>query len=165
MMKSLRQVVLCVAAVCFGLAPASAGTPSLLEFDLRSLEAPEVHRLTRYQGKPVLMVFFEPECSWCLRQVKAINKLGSRCGESFEALAIGVNGSRARLQKELRRLRPDFPAYQASPQLIESLGGIPATPLSFLGDASGGYVNWLRGYAAEDELEAFMQSTGLVRCE
>lgn len=135
---------------------ALASNAYLLDFELRSLEEPVVHDLGRYEGKPVLMMFFEPDCSWCYRQVRTINRLGEDCGAKFTAIAIGVNGNRAALQKELRRLRPDFPAYQASPALMEAIGEIDATPLSLLGDSNGDFLNWARGYLPEDELAAFI---------
>ena len=135
---------------------ALASNVYLLDFELRSLEQPEVHELQRYEGKPVLMVFFEPNCSWCYRQVKAINEVGEQCSDEFAAIAIGVNGNRQSLQKELRRLRPEFPAYQASPRLLESLGGIDATPLSLLSNADGEFANWSRGYLPADKLLSFM---------
>ena len=143
---------------------AYAGGVSLLEFELRSLDQPEAHALERYEGKPVIMVFFEPECSWCLRQVRAINEIDEMCGDEFDALAIGVNATRAALQKELRRLRPNFPAYQASPELLESLGGIPATPISLLGDARGEFVSWARGYKKVDELLSLMREDAGLAC-
>lgn len=139
---------------------ADSVAPSLLDYELRSLAAPDVHSLLRYRGKPVLMVFFEPECTWCFRQVRAINALGKGCAGTFTALAVGVNGSRESLRKELRRLKPDFPAYQASAELMASLGGVPATPLTLLGDTRGGYLSWLSGYAPEDRLADFMRTGG-----
>lgn len=157
-----RYFAIGVAAVTVLVSATFASNVSLLDFELRSLEQPEVHALQRYEGKPVLMMFFEPDCTWCYRQVRAINDIGRQCGDTFSAIAIGVNGNRQALQKELRRLRPDFPAYQASPELLESLGGIDATPLSLLGNADGDFANWARGYMPSDKLVSLMQdSTGL----
>ena len=73
---------------------AQEAAPSLLGFELRSLQAPEVHSLERYRGRPLLMVFFQPECTWCLRQFKAINQLSKSCESGFEAVAIGFRGNR-----------------------------------------------------------------------
>lgn len=142
-----------------------AGSVYLLDFELRSLEEPVVHHLERYEGKPVLMMFFEPDCSWCYRQVRTINRLGEDCGEGFTALAVGVNGNRTALQKELRRLRPDFPAYQASPALVQAIGTVDATPLSLLGDANGDFVDWARGYLPTERLREFVQTSGDLHCD
>ena len=134
---------------------ANITAPSLLEFELRSLAEPEVHSLERYKGRPVLLVFFQPDCNWCLKQFRVVNELSNQC-DNFEAIAIGIHGNRSDLRKELRRLRPSFPAYQASPRLIDTLGDLITTPLSLLGDRDGNFVNWIRGYADQDQLRAFI---------
>lgn len=138
------------------------GSASILDFQLRSLQEPEVHSLTMYEGKPVVLVFFQPECNWCAKQVRAINSLREQC--DFEALAVGVGGSRVELRKELRHLRPAFPAYQASPELIEELGGVVATPFTLLGNPNGEFLNWGRGFLPEKELQKLMRSSGQTGC-
>ena len=143
-------------------AVAAGEQTSLLNFELKSLQEPERHALSRYEGKPVIMVFFQPECNWCLKQVRAINMLREQC--EIEAIAVGTGGNRAALRKELRRLRPGFPAYQASPRLIEELGGVVATPITLLGDANGDFVSWSRGFLEERQLLELMRSSGQTDC-
>lgn len=144
---------------------ATLTAPSLLDYELKRLDAPEVEPLRQFQGKPVLMMFFEPDCSWCFRQVRTLNALAERCPNGFQALAVGVNGNRSHLKKELRRLRPDFPAFEASPALLAALGGVPATPFTLLGDANGSYLNWTRGYLPEQDLEQFLAAQGIQACD
>ena len=110
------------------------------------------------------MVFFQPECTWCLRQFKAINDLAESCSQSFEAVAVGFRGNRNELRKELRRLRPQFPAYQASPRLLDSVGDIEATPLILVGDSDGGLVTWMRGYIPRDQLLEALNQAGALAC-
>ena len=140
------------------------GQASLLEFELKSLTEPEVHALTRYQGKPLLMLFFQPDCNWCLRQVRAINELSDQCNGAFAAVAVGVRSSRGQLRKELRRLRPAFPAYEASPSLLEALGGVDSTPVMLLGDANGDFVTWMRGFLDTERLQTVLTEASLVHC-
>lgn len=148
-------------ALCLTLLPASPAssdesTPSLLTYDLKSLEEPEIRSLTRYRGKPIVMVFFQPDCNWCAKQIRAINELHEQCQGDFGAIAIGVSGSRSELRSELRRLRPDFPAYQASPHLIEQMGGVETTPVLLLGDSDGRFVDWASGFIPLEQLRAFI---------
>lgn len=138
--------------------------PSILDFELRSLEAPESHRLQRYEGRPVALVIFEPDCTWCRRQVQALNAMQAQCGAGFGAIAVGVNGNRRSLQLELRSVRPDFPAYQASPAFVAAVGGVTGTPVTLLGDANGRFVTWLRGYAPPERLAEALQSAGAGDC-
>ena len=150
--------------IAFGVVHANGQTASLLDFELRSLQEPDVHSLIRYQGKPVLMLFFQPDCGWCFRQVRVINELAEQCDDGFEAVAVGVRGSRGELRKELRRIRQDFPAYQASPRLLEALGGVETTPLMLVGDDEGDLVTWMRGYIATDRLHTVLDEAGLADC-
>ena len=157
----MRSTVLSLLLLAFS--PAISGEQAnLLDFELKSLLQPEYHALGRYEGRPLVMVFFQPECNWCAKQVRAINELRERC--DFEAIAVGVGGTRAELRKELRRIRPDFPAYQASPRLIEAMGGVLATPMTLLGDADGAFLNWSRGFLSGGKLQQLMQTSGQTAC-
>ncbi|MDP6374391.1 MAG: redoxin domain-containing protein [Pseudomonadales bacterium] len=163
-MNTVRLCCFLLASLSSVLALSDSNNVSLLDYELKSLSAPERHTLSRYNGKPVLMVFFEPGCSWCFRQVRAINRLHQRCEGHFEALAVGVNGTRASLMKEINTLRPRFPAYQASPELLRSIGGIPATPFTLLGDTGGDFVGWMRGYVNDNDLHTHLKQVTALSC-
>ncbi len=150
---------LCAAGLLPGLLLAAAN-PSLLDYSLKRLDEPSSESLGGHRGKPVLMLFFQPECNWCFKQVRVINALPGNCRESFTALAVGVNGGRSDLKRELQKLRPEFPAYQASPQLLSDLGGVPATPFALLGSADGAFHSWMRGYIPESKLRASLSALG-----
>ncbi len=155
-MSSRRALLLALALTL----PVHAGAnPNLLDFELKSLQAPETHDLERYEGSPVLMVFFKPDCSWCFRQVKAFNTFMESC--DIAPIAVGVNGDRSALKKALRRLRPDFPAYQASADLLASLGEVPATPFTLVSRPSGEFATWLRGYVPLEQLSKELTEVGI----
>lgn len=157
----MRQLLACFCILACSSA-IGGDSASLLDFTLKNLREPEFHTLTKYEGKPVLVTFFQPECNWCAKQVRAINKLQEQC--DIEAILIGVGGNRVELRRELRRLRPAFPAYQASPELIEALGGVPATPVTLFGDAEGNFLNWSRGFLPGQKLQELMRAFGQTSC-
>lgn len=130
---------------------------SLLDFELRSLSAPERHTLEQYQGAPMLMMFFEPECSWCARQFRVLDKLQAECEGSFNPIAVGINGSRRELLEEYRKQSPAIPTYQASSRLVAVVGGVPATPFTLVADAQGQPLGWLRGYMSEEKLRVIVE--------
>ncbi|MFA0809732.1 TlpA family protein disulfide reductase [Microbulbifer epialgicus] len=144
--------------------PSIAQGSSLLDLELRSLTRPERTSLMLYRGQPALMVFFEPECSWCFRQVRAINQLLAQCPGQFQPLAVGTNGSRWALQAEYHRLRPDFPAFQVNSELLDKVGSIPATPFTLLIDRSGAPAGWLRGFTPKERLQLVMAERLQVTC-
>ena len=156
--------LVCLWTVLLAPAYADEAAPSLLDFELRSLAGPEVHSLQAYAGKPVVLLFFQPECNWCLRQVRSLNELKRECDDGFNAVLVGVRGTRSELRTELRRLKPDFAAYQASPSLLEAIGGVETTPLMLVGDAEGRFVTWMRGFIPEDEFLASLSEAGPMGC-
>ena len=98
------------------------------------------------------MTFFQPDCGWCLRQARALNRLHQTCGADISLLAVGVHGSRRELKQELRRLRPRYAAYQASAALLASLGGAPPTPFSLVAGRDGRFLAWMQGYLPPEEV-------------
>lgn len=137
----------------------------LLDFSLRSLkQSGGTQRLDVYKGKPVLMIFFEPNCSWCFKQVKVVNRLQQQCESSFQPLAVGVHGNRQQLKQESRRLKAAFPTLQASAEMLRRIGKVKATPLLVLSDKDGNYDAHFRGYQHVDQLRGILASKG-VHCD
>jgi len=160
----IRLIILWLALLAVAPAIGDESSPSLLAYELKSLQEPEIHSLARYDGQPIVMVFFQPDCNWCAKQVDAINDLNEKCGREFGVIAVGVGGTRTELRKELRRLRPDFPAYQASPRLIAEMGGVIATPITLLGDARGAFRNWTRGFVPAEDLKELVMAIDSGTC-
>ncbi len=146
------------------MAQAGDKAPSLLEFELRSLADPETHSLSRYAGKPVVLLLFQPDCNWCLRQARVAGELTQSCTAGFETVLIGFRGNRSQLRKELRRLDQSFPAYQASPELLDAVGNPQTTPVMLLGDEDGRFVSWIRGFLPADEFLEHLRAAGDIRC-
>ena len=130
---------------------------TLLDFELRSLEGPERHSLKQYRGTPVMMMFFEPDCPWCFKQVRVFNQLSQECAGGVRPLAVGVNGSRRELLAEYRKSKPEFPAYQGSASLLEAIGGVPATPFTLVANEQGQPLGWLRGYMDAARLKTLIK--------
>ncbi len=152
--RVIAKLWLCLPALLLWAAPVvvPAQSVDLLKYTLQSLdEVATEHDLDQYTGKPTILIFFEPECSWCLRQTRVLNELVASC-ENFQAIAIGVNGTRRALQNTLRRLRAEFPAYQISRTLQEDIGEVEATPLMLLADDTGAFVTHMRGYQRTEVL-------------
>ncbi|MEX2962513.1 TlpA family protein disulfide reductase [Microbulbifer sp. TYP-18] len=145
--------------------PGVASEARLLDMELRSLAGPARASLAQYRDLPVLMVFFEPECPWCFRQVRALNRLLARCPGQFQPLAVGTNGARRALLAEYRRLRPNFPAFQISGELLDKVGSIPATPFMLLVNRDGLPAGWLRGFVPGEKLQPVLAKRLGVNCD
>ena len=122
--------------------------PSLLDFtavDIGSGEAFQLADRVFTVPQPSLVLFFEPNCSWCYKQAKVFDQLAAACPQ-LTMFGLGVNGSRVALQKEAWRLRVTFPLWMASQSMLASTGPIKTTPLSLLLDDAGKIIFSARGY-------------------
>ena len=148
-----RRLAGCLLAVVLPMAVSVYATP-LLDFTLADLHRSEPRPLDEFRGKLVLISFFEPDCRWCYRQMRAFNRLGRQCDASLQPLAVGINGSVAQLRRELRRAKVKFPAFRASRRFLDDAGGVPATPWTLLLDPAGKVMATLRGYIPYEQLAA-----------
>ena len=144
---------------------AAAESPDLLRFEHENLRTGETEALDDLRGQASLLLFFQPDCAWCLRQTRVIDKMLETCPHALNAAALGVHGERHQLKAELRRLRPGFPAYKTGRKMIAELQGVPATPVMLLADSSGRFSQFFSGYIPRDRLESILAESHGLRCE
>lgn len=134
-------------------APLSAAQLTV-DYQFKDLRGQTTSNLAHLHGKPVAMMFFEPECPWCIKQARVLKKLHQECEQQVHPVALGVNGDNVRLKRALFRLNFPFEAYRPPSNLVQEMGGIPATPILLLLDEHGVLIKGYRGYTAMDELKA-----------
>ena len=145
MRRVVTALLLALASV-----PALAAV-DMLSYVLRDLRTTDTVDLESYRGKISLLMFFEPDCEYCLREARVLNTLLADC-QGLQPIAIGINGSRNALQEHMRRMRADFPVLQINEQFQDDIGEVIGTPLLLLSDHDGALVTWLRGYQSESVL-------------
>lgn len=67
---------------------------------------------------------------------------------------VGIRGSERQLRAELRRHRSDLPAFFGTETFVRRVGGVEATPMTLLINASGEEAGRHRGYLNEEQLLA-----------
>lgn len=142
----------------------NASTPDILSFEHENLRNGQVEALEQLRGKTSFLLFFQPDCKWCLKQSRVLDRLLKTCPGRLNAAALGVHGSRHALKKELRRLRPGFPAYKTGVTMISELQGVPATPVMLLADERGTFTQSFRGYLPADELSRILAERHGIDC-
>ena len=90
-----------------------------------------------------------------------MNQIQDECSD-FQAIGVGVNGSRNDLQLELREMRANYPAYQISPALQAEVGKVVGTPLMLVADKLGQFTQHLQGYQKADALIPVLGEAGLT---
>ncbi|MCH2191006.1 MAG: hypothetical protein MK188_08795 [Gammaproteobacteria bacterium] len=140
-----------------------ASSVDLHIYDLDPLSGSETPSFESLRGKIDTLVFFEPECSWCFKQARVLNKLQQDC-RSFGAAAIGVNGSIRDLKKTVQSMRLDFYSYQINSELQKDLGKVEATPLLIFLNEQGEYASYVRGYQNRDKLGEILRNLNPNYC-
>ena len=165
MTKALKFLHVLLASLALGSSlPASAGDSeqnnpdSVMQIPLRDLLHNRSIRLEDIPGEVILLSFFEPNCSWCHRQMKAFKKIQEQCDDTLQPVVVGINGNAQQLKKEVRRAKISYPALQANRSLLQYTGEIPATPWTLLLNRQGDTLATLRGYIPlEDYLNVFAE--------
>jgi peroxiredoxin len=153
------------AALLLGLlAFATRAEVDILDYTLRDLATSSDVSLADFRGRLSILMFFEPDCPYCFRQARALDALLATCPD-IQPIAIGVNGDRAALQKEMRRMRAEFPVLQIDAHFQADLGKVVATPLLLLSDRNGMLVTHLRGLQSEDVLRDLISRIDPAACE
>ncbi len=114
-------------------------------------------------GQSVLLLFFEPDCSWCLKQSKVLNLLAS-CDKQFSIAAIGVNGSRWALKKMGWQLKAKYPLYQATKAFLRLIPPVKATPTLFWIDSKGNITGQQIGFIPFSNLVKQLSAVTPLKC-
>ncbi len=132
-----------------------------------SLHEAKLYQLTRFQrfdlesfkGKKFILVFFQPDCSPCREQMKALKCLKERHA-SLEVLAAGV-GDQAALVKEVRPLALNFVSVEATPKFLTMVDGISSTPHTLFVGGDGHITSREDGARSCEEWEKIGKSRKL----
>jgi thioredoxin-related protein len=142
----------------------ATGAPSLLDFRLGDIRSGEMRSLQEFQGRRTFLVFFEPDCPWCVKQMRALEELGQQCPERIQTVTAGVHGKLPEYRRLLRVAGTDQPAFMASNRLVAAIGGVTATPYTLFLDARGQPTHRLQGYIPAPEMRVWLEEQG-VACQ
>jgi len=97
--------------------------------------------LTDFNGKPLLVTFWSPNCVICMRDVKQLNQLyeDNQGGKRFELLALSMYYDRPDwVIDSSTKAGMKYPVYfDLEKNLSNAFGKVVATPTSFLLDQNG----------------------------
>ena len=136
-------------------------------YDYPIIDPTKGHHLSHAPNKPInVILFYGPDCLWCLKQTKVFNEYLSECGTDIQFTGIGVNGKRQQIKKEAWLHKANFPMYMASRELLKATGKVDATPLTIMMDEQGEIVAHVKGYIGSDKWRIFVADSSDIepRC-
>jgi thiol-disulfide isomerase/thioredoxin len=167
--KSLRIAALCAAALAFLIAvraavrrpsltaPAASATAGATDAKapvIRFVKDPEpapaleakdllgnTVNKTNWGGKVVLVNFWATWCPPCREEIPELIELKKEYKGQLQIVGISEDDDPPeKVLKFAQKQGMDYPIVMATPELIESYGGVPALPTSFLIDTQGRVV-------------------------
>ena len=130
----------------------------LLNAPLRDIRSGNISSLATDRHRNILIMIFEPECPWCLRQTATLNQLVHECSD-VQVIGVGIHAERDQLGQEVRKLRMTFPAYVAGKDFLRATGKIPGTPYLVAIDRYNQTESVLRGYHSIDDIRHIFGDT------
>ncbi len=95
--------------------------------------------VSHYLGKkPVLLVFFYPDCPPCEHEAEVINKLYNEYGNKISIVGISLSRDRYDIGDFVKDLKIKYPVWRIhSKSQLKYVGGILATPTVVILDKNG----------------------------
>ncbi len=91
--------------------------------------------------KPVVLIFFYPDCPPCEKESKIINKLYNIYKEKINIVGISLSRDRYDIGDFIKDLKIKYPVWRIhSKSQLKSVGGILATPTVIILDKNGKIV-------------------------
>ncbi len=112
-----------------------------------------------WAGKVVLVNFWATWCPPCREEIPELLELKKEYKDRLEIVGISEDDDPpASVLKFARRMGMTYPIVMATPELVDSYGGVPALPTSFLIDTQGRVVQKHSGLYPIDAYELEIRS-------
>jgi len=166
MMKinSLNWLEMVMALLCFS-AIAALPQAQALPFTLKSLKPSQEMSKLDAKGLATVTMIYQPDCSWCKKQGKALAKAFKQCQGSMNIALVGTKGNARQLKKELKHYHKDIPAFIADRKFLRTIGGYQASPTTLIFDAKGALIAKKRGFIPKEKLASALAILSQGACQ
>jgi len=130
---------------------------AMLDFTLPQLDSKLPFALSTLRGRTVFISFFEPDCTWCLKQMRALHALVATDPAGYAAVAVGVGGPNSVLRQWALKVNTNLPLLRGTAEFQAAVGGITVTPYNLVFDTNGRYLTRGTGYLTVPQLRALAE--------
>jgi thioredoxin-related protein len=121
-------------------------------FSLKPLASNRVAPEIDANGLVTVAMIYQPDCSWCKKQGKILERAFNQCKKSMNIALVGTKGNTRQLRKELKHYHDDIPAFIADRKFLRDIGGYQASPTTLIYNEEGKLIVKKRGFIPEQKL-------------
>lgn len=139
---------------------------AIAEYNLKPLSssAKAPPQTSEQAAKTTIAMVYQPDCKWCKKQGKWLNKAQAQCAQNLGIVLIGNNGDKRQLKRELKHFHQDMPAFLANRKLFAEVGGVAASPTTLVFNQEGKLIAKQRGYVDDATLSDVAQKITQGQC-
>jgi len=136
-----------------GTEPAKQAAPDFTVYDAEG----NAHKLSDYQGKPVVLNFWASWCGPCKMEMPDFDVKFQEYGDQIHFLMVNLtDGSQETVETASKFIKDQgysFPVYFDTAMEGAIAYGVNAVPVTYFIDAEGGFVAWQQGVVSADTLQ------------
>jgi len=133
-------------------------------FNLKPLHHSQTEKTTNSNNLATVAMIFQPDCSWCKKQGKALTEAFKQCKSSVNITLVGAKGNVRELKKELKHYHPGIPSFAADRKFLRAIGGYQASPTTLIYDDKGQLITKKRGFIPYDNLSKALNIISQGNC-
>ncbi len=141
--------------------PSSSPLPGNTDMDKKDFTLPLVGggtlTLSSLKGKPVLLVFFSPNCPHCKEEVPALNAVYAKYRDTEGLVVLGAGyGSEASIEYFVQQNQVQYPVVSFTDRAILETYGVSYVPHNVFFGREGNIVRVATGALSSSILESYL---------
>lgn len=141
--------------------PSPSPLPTNTDMDRKDFTLPLVGggtlTLSSLKGKPVLLVFFSPNCPHCREEVPALNAVYNKYKGTHDLVVLGAGyGSEASIEYFVEQNRVQYPVVSFTDRTILEAYGVSYVPHNVFFNREGNIVKTVTGALSSSTLESYL---------
>jgi len=141
--------------------PPTSPLPTNTDMDRKDFTLPLVGggtlTLSSLKGKPVLLVFFSPNCPHCREEVPALNAVYNKHKDTHDLVVLGAGyGSETSIEHFVEQNRVQYPVVSFTDRAILEMYGVSYVPHNVFFNREGNIVKTATGALSSSALESYL---------
>lgn len=132
----------------------AAGYIAAPQFSEKDVFGKSVITLADYKGKVVLLNFWATWCPPCKAEIPDLITISKEYAKDFSIIGISLDQDGPEVvRKFYKEYKLNYPVIMATPEMVNSYGGITAIPTSFILNRKGEVVHQIVGFRNKQAFE------------